>query len=138
MSRHGYTDDCDGSDLDLYRGAVDSALRGRRGQAFLREMIAALDAMPDKALITGALRDEQGGVCAMGAVCVARGLDTTTIDYEAPESVSAALGIAPSMAAEIAYKNDECYDESDDPEDAKKRWQRMRAWAESQLVEVES
>lgn len=56
MSRSGYVDDmCDQWALIRYRGAVSSAIRGKRGQAFLREMLAALDAMPEKRLISGVL-----------------------------------------------------------------------------------
>ena len=63
MSRHGYADDLADDDPLAYgqwRGRVASAIRGRRGQAFLREMRAALDAMPDKRLIATALVDEDG------------------------------------------------------------------------------
>lgn len=54
MSRSGYSEDWDGENWTFirWRGAVKSALRGKRGQAFLREALAALDAMPEKRLIT--------------------------------------------------------------------------------------
>jgi hypothetical protein len=39
-----------------WRGAVASAIRGGRGQAFLREMLAAMDAMPVKRLVANELR----------------------------------------------------------------------------------
>lgn len=53
MSRSGYTDDDDDPlATGRWRAQVRSAIRGKRGQAFLRELIAALDAMPEKALIT--------------------------------------------------------------------------------------
>lgn len=57
MSRSGYSEDYDGDHWDLirWRGAVASSIRGKRGQAFLREALAALDAMPEKKLITGDL-----------------------------------------------------------------------------------
>lgn len=56
MSRSGYTEDCDDNwQLIRWRGAVASAIRGKRGQAFLRELLAALDAMPEKRLIADAL-----------------------------------------------------------------------------------
>ena len=56
MSRSGYVDGDDDQWASIrYRGAVKSAIRGRRGQAFLREMLAALDAMPEKRLIAGDL-----------------------------------------------------------------------------------
>lgn len=47
MSRSGYNDDCDGWALIRWRGAVNSAINGKRGQAFLRELVAALDAAYD-------------------------------------------------------------------------------------------
>lgn len=51
MSRSGYSDDLDSWSMIRWRGAVTSATRGARGQAFFREMLAALDAMPEKKLI---------------------------------------------------------------------------------------
>ena len=130
MSRHGYTDDCDDDPLQFgrWRGRVASAIRGKRGQAFLRDLIAALDAMPVKELIANELVTEDGACCAIGAVCLARGIDTSKIDYECPEEVGAAVGIASSMAAEIEYENDEWRGETDE-----RRWQRMRRWAERHL-----
>ena len=46
MSRSGYGDDIGQWDLIRWRGAVQSAMCGKRGQAFLKEMLAALDALP--------------------------------------------------------------------------------------------
>ncbi|KGC50992.1 hypothetical protein DO66_5867 [Burkholderia pseudomallei] len=36
MSRSGYSDDCGGWSLIRWRGAVNSAIKGARGQKFLR------------------------------------------------------------------------------------------------------
>ena len=36
MSRSGYTDECEY--LDLYRGKVERAIKGKRGQKFLQEL----------------------------------------------------------------------------------------------------
>ena len=36
MSRSGYSDDCE--TMGLWRGAVERAIYGKRGQTFLREM----------------------------------------------------------------------------------------------------
>ncbi len=56
MSRSGYCDDIDDPlALGRWRGQVKSATRGQRGQKLLREMLAALDAMPEKRLVSGAL-----------------------------------------------------------------------------------
>ena len=57
MSRSGYTDDLD-DDLAMgrWRGMVASATRGRRGQKLLTDLLAALDAMPEKALVAKQIR----------------------------------------------------------------------------------
>ena len=91
MSRSGYDDDYDNTwGLICWRGAVASAFRGSRGQAFLREMLQALDNLPDKKLIAKELIQE-GAVCALGAVGKARGVDMTSIDPEDRSSVSRSL-----------------------------------------------
>jgi hypothetical protein len=134
MSRSGYSDSCEGWDLIRWRGAVASAIRGKRGQEFLREMIASLDAMPEKGLTTSALQSEDGSVCAMGAVALKRGLEVAKVDPEDRDRVAEAFGISPALAAEIAYQNDEegpAWYEGESPE---KRWKRMRRWAEKQLT----
>jgi hypothetical protein len=126
MSRAGYDDDCGGWDLIRWRGAVASAIRGQRGQAFLREMLAALDALPEKRLESSVLVSKTG-CCAMGAVAVARGMDTDKIDPFEREDVATAFGIAEAMAAEIAYENDHdgWWQRTETPE---QRFTRMRAW----------
>lgn len=129
MSRSGYSDDCEY--LELYRGAVDRALFGKRGQAFLRELAEALDAMPEKALITNELISQDGGFCAIGVVCKARALDVSTIDYDDADVVAKAIGIASSMAREIAFLNDE---EGTSNETPAQRWTRMRKWVDANLA----
>ena len=127
-NRAGYDDYCDYWALIRYRGAVASAIRGRRGQAFLRDLIASLDTMPEKRLIAGSFSTD-AGVCALGAVCAFRGVeppDTRYLDY-IPPAAAADLGIARALAAEIMYENDDCGPHSESPE---QRWQRMRDWAE--------
>lgn len=127
MGRSGYSDDCEWWDLIRWRGAVASSIRGKRGQAFLREMIVALDALPQKRLTENAL-EHDGEVCAIGAVGLKRGINMEGIDATDRESVAEAFGISSALAAEIAYENDEYW--RDTPEN---RWQRMRKWAESHL-----
>lgn len=56
MGRSGYDDSIDDVlALGRWRAAVKSALRGKRGQAFLKEALAVLDAMPDKRLVANDL-----------------------------------------------------------------------------------
>lgn len=129
MSRSNYSDDGDDNrSLIKWRGMVASATRGSRGQQFFHDLISALDAMPEKALIVGELENADG-VCAIGSLGKARGIDMTKLDPEVPEDVGAAFNIAPCLAQEVVYMNDEwLYSES--PQD---RWKRMKKWAEEQL-----
>lgn len=124
MSRSNYSDDIEQWDLIRWRGAVNSAIRGRRGQGFLRELAAALDAMPEKKLIILELQNQDGEVCALGAVGVARGIDMKGIDAEEPHEVADAFDIAVALACEIAYINDESWR----PLTPKQRWHRVRVW----------
>lgn len=131
MSRSGYSDDCYGWDLIRWRGAVTSAMFGRRGQKFFREMLIALDALEEKRLISEELANGQG-VCAIGAVGEARGLDMSKIDPWDRSQVSESFGIAPALAAEIAFMNDEGTYRVETPET---RFARMRAWVVAQIRE---
>ena len=135
MSRHHYSDECEDYWASIrWRGAVRSAIRGKRGQAFLREMLAALDAMPEKRLVRGELVTDDGDVCAIGSVCRARGLDVSGIDETEPEEVAAAVGIAVALAREIAYENDDAVFFDETPEH---RWQRIRNWIAREIASVE-
>ena len=132
MSRSGYNDGGDGGEWSLicWRGAVKNAIRGRRGQAFLRELILALDALPVKELIA---RDLRWGdrVCALGAVGQARNLDLEAFDPDDYHALAGAFGIAEAMIREIEYENDEQWStRRASPED---RWAHMRQWAEANL-----
>lgn len=126
MSRHDYSDDLDPLDLGRWRGRVASAIRGRRGQKLLRDLRDALDAMPEKRLIAGELMQE-GEVCALGAVGLARGCDMTGVDPEDSERVAQLFDIAEPLAREIVYENDEGRMK---PE---ARWKYMREWAEKHI-----
>lgn len=157
MSRSGYSD---GDDYDpwqhiMWRGQVASAIRGKRGQAFLRELVDALDAMPEKRLIKNHLmiapadaygpppmaqyyRDNQygdgkfaePGVCAIGTVGLKRGIDMYALDPEDYDAVAGAFGVARQLVQEVEYVNDEQWSGADTPED---RWRRVRAWAVQNL-----
>jgi len=141
MSRSGYTDDQDDNwQMIKWRGMVASATRGKRGQKLLVDLLVALDAMPEKALVAHELETKDGEVCALGALGKARGIDMQKLDPEEPESVAAAFDIATPLAQEIVYMNDEHFDsrwneatkryEDIKPEE---RWASMRAWVASQI-----
>jgi hypothetical protein len=136
MSRSGYTDDYDEQFPNagaLYARNIERAAAGRRGQGFFRDLVAALDAMPDKRLIAQDLiRD--GEVCALGALGVARGVDMIGLNPEDTNLVGGKFGIAACLAREIVFQNDEAGDFwGSSTETPEARWQRMRHWASSQI-----
>jgi hypothetical protein len=144
MSRSGYSDSCDLENWSFirWRGAVTSAIRGKRGQAFMRELLAALDALPAKRLVANELEApdlvscshwglfEAESVCAIGAVGKARGIDMSMLDPEDMETVAGTFGIADAFAKEIVWMNDEAGPWKETPED---RFVRIRKWVESQI-----
>lgn len=131
MSRSGYSDDCDGWALIRWRGAVESAIRGRRGQAFLRELLAALDALPEKRLVHEHMQDAvTGEFCALGAVGAARGMNVQALEDVDREDIAQHFGIATALAAEIMFMNDEVWNGNRIPE---QRWFYVRSWVAAQL-----
>lgn len=161
MSRSGYTDDYGDDDplaMGRWRSAVRSAINGKRGQAALREILTALDAMPDKGLIGESLVTADGEFCTLGVLGSARGLDMSNIDPEDAEAVAALFNLAPAMVREIVYENDEGINtytwvdveifgplrpwdrrmqsvrvDIDPAVVANKRWRRMRDWVEASI-----
>lgn len=135
MSRSGYTEYFDGGQEEIWahirwRGQVTSAIRGKRGQQFFRDLVAALDAMPDKRLIAGEL-EQDGCVCAIGSVGKMRGVDMSGLDPDDAETVADTFDIAHQLAREVVWENDEGGWWKETPE---RRWSRMRAWAERQIT----
>lgn len=111
MSRSGYTDDNeDPLAHGRWRQAVKRSLEGKRGQAMLCVLVAALDAMEDKRLYPGSFKTPEGEFCALGVLGAKRGIKVDDLgdDYDCePDRVGQRFGIAPAMAAEIMYMNDE-------------------------------
>jgi len=145
--RSGYAYDFCGDELELgrWRGQVASSLRGKRGQRFLRDLIDALDAMPEKVLIAGAF-ERDGKVCASGAVGRLRGVSLADLnpsdddlwdysyDVESPWNCRAAerLDVAVPLIAEVEEVNDGFSYGNESDED---RWKRVRLWAARHLRE---
>lgn len=140
MSRSGYSDDCENTGaLNLYRANVARAFGGKRGQAFLREMAAALDAMPVKELVADDIVRDGTHVCAIGSVALARKMNVSDLDVYDGDAVAKRFGIARAMACEIAYENDERRPYDFDAhryreETPAERWQRMRKWVAEQIT----
>jgi hypothetical protein len=91
-------------------------------------MLAALDALPERELVSDELVTDEGAVCAIGAVGRARGVDMTGIGPHTPYDVGDRFGIAEALASEIVYMNDERGPSNETPG---LRWDRMRRWVAS-------
>lgn len=117
----------------LWQANCERSLRGKEGQAELRELRAALLALPEKRLIHQDLEDGQGGVCAIGAYGRHKGVDLSKFerDYDTDE-----VGIAGGMPRLVAWKvvemNDVQFNRYMTPE---QRYEKMLAWVESKLAE---
>ena len=148
MSRSEYSNDCDIWDLIRWRGAVTSALRGKRGQAFLREMETALLELPKKELVEGDFAN-QNGVCALGSVALRRKVKSGVTHEEAMKQIvkewpqeseecgdiaSSRLGIARAMAKEIMFLNDDDFFYSREKPQA--RYERILKWVRDKITEV--
>lgn len=129
MSRSEYSEDLDQWSLIRWRGAVASAIRGARGQAFFKELLRGMDAMPERRLITEDL-EKDGAVCAIGVVGKARGIDMSNIDPEDSYTVARVFQIADALAREIVHMNDEGTYKAETPEE---RFDRMREWVKRQI-----
>ncbi len=136
MSRSGYSEDLENWDMIRWRGAVKSAIKGQRGQEFLKETLEALDAMPVKELIACELIAADGACCLLGAVAKKREMDVVGIDPEDHETVALKFGVATALAQEIFFENDEGA-WSNSKETPSERWIRMRKWVVSNLAKEE-
>lgn len=130
MSRSGYSDDLDVLDLGRWRAIIRSATKGKRGQAFFKALVEALDAMPVKELISSDLQDDSGCMCTLGALAAHRGVPLETLDTYDYSQLGETFNIAHQLAQEVIYENDEGSWCCETPEN---RWHRMRTWAAKQI-----
>jgi hypothetical protein len=158
MSRHGYTDDWDGDESSVlqqgrWQAQLNSAIRGKRGQVFLRALVEALDSMPEKSLASNSLQTDDGSVCTLGALARHRAVDVKTLalggdpdsewdeDWEDSDwdALAALFDIAPQLAREVMYENDETFVGAVGPlTPGEQRWQRMRAWVAKKIIPTEA
>lgn len=117
--------------FDLWQANCERSMRGKRGQEELRELRESLLALPDKRLILGALEDEEGGVCAIGAYGKRKGLDLSKFEVD---SDTDEVGIAGGMPPLVAWKVVEMNDLLLDHLTAEKRYEQMLSWVDSMLI----
>lgn len=145
--------DGEGPPPAFWQQAARNALRGRKGQAVLRELRAALLALPEPRLIEGRFCSGLD-VCPLGALAKQRLAAGSTIPWgRAPFTsmeeleerlgeeleeewttvdLGEAMGLKKTLAWTIAYENDEGNWNTETPE---QRYQRMQSWVEGQLRE---
>jgi hypothetical protein len=123
-------------------GALQSAIRGQRGQRLLRDLVAGLDALPTPELSAGALEDEATGCCcAFGAVRRYRGAAAVPLWFDPmeedldPPHFAEPFDVAPALAWEVVLAN-EGWSDSNNEAARRQRWERVRAWAVSHLAGV--
>lgn len=160
MSRSGYDDDYgDVWQSIKWGGQLKAGLMGRRGQEMLADLVRALDAMPVKELAFGTFQSQEEGVCALGCVSAARGIDVTDLNsdepedrydaYETAKAIAARLNVPVAVACEVMHVNDD-FDNppwmrwnastpmlgptaEDVRKDRESRWRSVRAWAVAQM-----
>ena len=124
-------------------GALQSAIRGRRGQQLLRDLVAGLDALPEPELSAGALEDEATGCCcAFGAVRRYRGAAAVPLYFDPmeedldPPHYAEPFHVAPALAWAVVETN-EGWSDSNQESARRQRWAKVWAWAVGKVVGVQ-
>lgn len=131
---------------ELWQANCERSLNGKKGQAALRELAAALLALPEKKLIADELENEAGEVCAIGALAKFKGKENPKIgdsfgDFDELEansdeieratvSLAQELGVPRMVAIAVVCENDDCFPDPT-PE---QRYERMLAWVRRTLA----
>ena len=115
--------------------AHEAAIRSRRGQKLLRDLLQALDAMAVKELIANSFITPSGRCCALGALGLARGIDPEDLGALTDDHAHTAklFGTARSLIIEIETHNDYML-KSPTPA---QRWAYMRDWVASKITAAE-
>jgi hypothetical protein len=139
MSRRGISDEEEyPGQFGLWEGNCRRSIKGKAGQAALRELEAALLALPEKRLIVGELENAAGEVCALGALKRYKGVEEVKADPEwEMEEVGVELGMPRLVAWQVVYVNDEGVDWRSlaSPEE---RYEKVLAWVRTQLTQPAS
>lgn len=150
-------DDCYDEDFPnqaaLYHANTERALKGKRGQAFLKELEAALLMLPEKVLIEGSICRE-GAVCANGALALKRKVDAGMqipealkwLEENKPDDdfnggdagqtgdfMEKHFGILSRLAVHTAFVNDE-HRQTDHSDHG--RYEKVLSWVRSQILPV--
>jgi len=124
----------------LWEANYERSLKGRKGQSALRDIEQALLALPEKKLIADALQDDDGQVCAIGALAKHKGvsmpppleIDSEFEDYKVIDQMvelGRSLGVPKLVAIAVIHENDNDWNVPT-PE---ARYRRVLTWVQRQL-----
>lgn len=153
MSRFSDSEDWDGPNTSgLWWHSFRRAINSDRGQKALREIEAALLALPTKRLIADELANARGDVCAVGAVAAQRQVEhgqprgdavrvLSKSVFDGEDTVEYArdmLGMAKTIARELVEENDrELWGWTVAHELPEARYERVLAWVRERIKPVE-
>lgn len=127
----------------LYDHVREVSIHGCPGQKALRELEAALLAMPVKELGFAGIVDDEGRACAVGVLAMARGKkyeELPSYEQELSETAQWAkenIGLTWTLAAEISNENDGGLFSTlgGENETPTQRYTRVLAWVRFNLAE---
>lgn len=147
MSRITYAEEEDfPGQAELWDANRLRSLKGQKGQAALRELEAALLALPSKQLIADELEDAEGNVCAIGALARYKNYGGS---LELPEpknefeehvvsdamiKVAGKLSVPRLVAISIIERNDDACAWKRDDETPEQRYERILGWIRKQIL----
>lgn len=159
MSRIDYVDCDDNADFlraCAFEANTERHLKGEKGQKALRELEAALLALPEKKLLYSEFvvreegKDEEGAVCALGAVALKRRMDKGMTRAQALKEIKEKgplhdgdhpwtgikktaefMDLKVNFVWEVVEKNDEECSRNCKPED---RYQHVLEWVQKRIA----
>lgn len=130
--------------FELWQANCRRSLKGKKGQSALRELEAALLALPEKRLIANKLQDRQGEVCALGALAkyknhemaVAETTEDDEWDDEWDYDIDGSMeefGVSLGMPRMVAWKVVALNDIELEGLSPESRYERVLAWTQRQI-----
>ena len=131
-----------GGQFHLWQSNCRRSRRGKKGQAALRELEAALIALPNKRIQKDVFVERSGETCAIGALMLHRKVSAGMTRQQAEEECAAldrddteehgiSVGLPRLVAWSVAVENDE-WNREDSPEE---RYLRILGWVRGELVD---
>ena len=139
--RVGYSEDEEyGGQFNLWQANCRRSRQGKKGQAALRELEAALMALPDKRIQKDVFVETSGEACAIGALMIHRNVscgmprqqaiaECAKLDPDDTEKHGVSIGLPRLVAWSVAVENDDEW-KIRTPEE---RYLHMLAWIRKEM-----